>query len=124
MSPFLQSWIQINKRFNSRKVDVFCTLHSIVIQAFTPPPHVTFIAYHTEEVLHVQPVCQKSAGQTNTNSYGNTVHRPCRTSKYIFWLGKNKFDIPLATCFGAGMVAIVFKSALVRITKSKRETTN
>gem|GEM_PF-5934668 len=45
MSPFLQLLIQKIERSNTRRVDIFYSLYSIVIQVFTPP-HITIIAYH------------------------------------------------------------------------------
>jgi len=82
MSPFLQTWLQLKRWPNSRKVDVFCSLYSVVIQAITPH-HLTFItciAWHD------------GAEKEKITCCGDTTHRLCRTSKHIFWLGKNKFD--------------------------------
>jgi len=109
MSPFLQSWIQKTKKPKTWKVDIFYSLYSIVIQVFIPP-HITIIAYHAGEVMHIQPACQINACQNKTNRYGNTGHRPCRTSKYIFWLGKNKFDKQMAPCIIEGMEAVRYSN--------------
>jgi len=93
MSPFLQTWLQLKRWPNSRKVDVFCGLYSVVIQAHTPP-HTTFLTWQSWEVMLVSDIkWHDGAEKEKITCCGDTTHRLCRTTKHIFWLGKNRFIV-------------------------------
>jgi len=80
---------------NSRQNCVFSSLYIIVKQVFTPPhPHLTFITWQSWEVMLVSDIAlHDGAEKEKITRYGDTTHRLCRTTKHIFWLGKNNFIV-------------------------------
>ncbi len=78
---------------NSRQSSVLYYLYNVVKQALNPP-RLLFIEWPAWEVLLVSYIAwHDGVEKQRATSYGNTEHRFCRTTKHIFWLGKNNFIV-------------------------------